>query len=98
MAFEDVKAEIGLLLAQMQNKPEDAHELYLQLMENTADAALDAQGRITIPPHLARHAGIKKEVLFVGAGDVTEMWDPGTYRKYVGGSEKDFDAWMTNYL
>jgi len=33
MAFEDVKAEIGLLLAQMQNKPEDAHELYLQLME-----------------------------------------------------------------
>jgi hypothetical protein len=33
MAFEDVKAEIGLLLARMQNEPEDAHELYLQLME-----------------------------------------------------------------
>jgi hypothetical protein len=33
MAFEDVKAEIGLLLARMQNEPEDGHELYLQLME-----------------------------------------------------------------
>jgi hypothetical protein len=33
MAFDDVKAEIGLLLARMQNEPEDAHELYLQLME-----------------------------------------------------------------
>ncbi len=33
MAFEDVKAEIGLLLTRMQNEPEDAHELYLQLME-----------------------------------------------------------------
>jgi hypothetical protein len=33
MAFEDVKAEIGLLLARMQNEPQDAHELYLQLME-----------------------------------------------------------------
>lgn len=33
MAFEDLQAEIGLLLARMQNKPEDAHELYLQLME-----------------------------------------------------------------
>jgi hypothetical protein len=33
MAFEDVKAEIGLLLARMQTGPEDAHELYLQLME-----------------------------------------------------------------
>ncbi len=33
MAFDDVKAEIGLLLARMQNEPRDAHELYLQLME-----------------------------------------------------------------
>ncbi|HML44218.1 MAG: hypothetical protein JNN24_18230 [Hyphomicrobium zavarzinii] len=33
MAFEDVKAEIGLLLTQMQNEPEDSHELYLQLKE-----------------------------------------------------------------
>ncbi|MCC7253359.1 hypothetical protein [Hyphomicrobium sp.] len=33
MAFEDVKAEIGLLLSRMQNEPEDAHELYLQLLE-----------------------------------------------------------------
>ena len=33
MAFEDVKAEIGLLLSRMQNEPEDRHELYLQLKE-----------------------------------------------------------------
>ncbi len=31
MAFEDVKAEIGLLLSQLENQPEDRHELYLQL-------------------------------------------------------------------
>lgn len=33
MAFEDVKAEIGILLTRMQNEPEDRHELYLQLAE-----------------------------------------------------------------
>jgi hypothetical protein len=33
MAFEEVKAEIGLLLTRMQNEPADRHELYLQLME-----------------------------------------------------------------
>ena len=71
---------------------------YLQLMEHTSDASLDAQGRVTIPPHLAQHAGIEKEVLFVGAGDVIEMWDPTTYRKYVGDSEKDFDGWMAKFL
>src|SRR6185437_213913 len=33
MAFEEVKAELGLLLTRMQNEPQDRHELYLQLME-----------------------------------------------------------------
>jgi hypothetical protein len=33
MAFEDVKAEIALLLTQMENQPEDRHELYLQIRE-----------------------------------------------------------------
>jgi hypothetical protein len=37
MAFEAVKAEIGLLLTRMQNEPEDRHELYLQLMEKMAE-------------------------------------------------------------
>jgi hypothetical protein len=33
MAFENVQAEIGILMTRMQNEPEDKHELYLQLME-----------------------------------------------------------------
>lgn len=33
MAFEALKAEVGLLLTRMQNEPTDRHELYLQLME-----------------------------------------------------------------
>jgi hypothetical protein len=33
MAFEDLKAEIGLLLSQMENQPQDRHELYLQIRE-----------------------------------------------------------------
>ena len=30
MAFDDLKAELALLINQMDNPPEDAHELYLQ--------------------------------------------------------------------
>jgi hypothetical protein len=33
MAFENVQAEIGILMTRMQNEPEDRHELYLQVME-----------------------------------------------------------------
>ena len=31
MAFEEIQAEIGLLLTRMQNEPTDRHELYAQL-------------------------------------------------------------------
>jgi hypothetical protein len=33
MAFEDIEAEIGLLVTQMQNQPADLHELHLQIMQ-----------------------------------------------------------------
>lgn len=33
MAFEDLQAEIALLLQQMEHQPEDKHELHLQLRE-----------------------------------------------------------------
>ena len=33
MAFEDIEAEIGLLVTQMQNQPQDLHELHLQIMQ-----------------------------------------------------------------
>ena len=33
MAFEAIQAEIGLLLTQMQNEPEDRHELAMQIRE-----------------------------------------------------------------
>jgi hypothetical protein len=33
MAFDDLKAELALLINQMENQPEDAHELYQQVRE-----------------------------------------------------------------
>ena len=31
MAFEELKAQIGLLLGEMNEQPEDLHELYLEI-------------------------------------------------------------------
>lgn len=33
MAFERLKTELSILLTEMQNEPEDAHELYLQIKD-----------------------------------------------------------------
>lgn len=72
--------------------------LYLQLMRHTAETSIDGQGRITIPQHLAEFAGIDGEVVFVGAGDAIEMWEPGRYRDYLDGAEGDFEGWLAEFL
>ncbi len=37
MAFEEIKARISMLLAEMESRPEDSHELYLQLRERIGE-------------------------------------------------------------
>lgn len=51
MAFESIKAEIDLLLTQMQNEPEDRHELYLQIVQKLSE--LKAYG-MPLPEDLVR--------------------------------------------
>lgn len=51
MDIEDVKAEIGIVLTNMQNQPEDRHELYMQLMERLNE--MRAFG-MPLPPDLVK--------------------------------------------
>ncbi len=51
MDFDDVKAEIGIILTDMQNQPEDRHELYMQLMERLNE--MRAFG-MPLPPDLLK--------------------------------------------
>lgn len=67
-------------------------------MRHTAEASLDAQGRIHVPRHLAELAGIEREVLFVGAGEIVELWDPSRYGEYVAGADGEFEEWIQDYL
>lgn len=67
-------------------------------MQHTAEATVDGQGRISLPQSLVQLAGIEKEMTFVGAGDVIEIWNPVQYEQYVGGPDQDFESWMSNFL
>ena len=42
----------------------------------------DRQGRIMIPPSLARRAGLQREVVVAGVGDHLEVWDRSTWREH----------------
>jgi MraZ protein len=44
------------------------------------ETELDRQGRVTIPPALARHAGLSREAVVAGVNDHLEIWDRAAWR------------------
>jgi MraZ protein len=48
-----------------------------------AEAELDKQGRVMIPPALAQHAGLGREVVVAGIRDHLEIWDRAAWRQHL---------------
>ena len=53
------------------------------------DVTLDKQYRILIPRELMELTGLKKEVVFQGANDRVEIWDPERQEAYTRNFEKE---------
>jgi len=49
---------------------------------DSADTELDAAGRVMIPANLVEHAGLRKEVVVVGAGVRLELWDRARWQEH----------------
>ena len=54
--------------------------------------AVDKQGRIMIPPSLRAHAGIARDIYFVGVGEQIEVWDRERYEVSLANARDSFDA------
>ena len=46
-----------------------------QFLSKAMEVTLDKQGRILIPSMLREHAGLKKDIVFVGMMNRVEVWD-----------------------
>ncbi len=61
------------------------------------NCTLDSQRRVKIPPRLAKHAGLGREVMIVGHQDRIEIWNRAKYEEYhgvaeLGGEAYDYDS------
>ena len=50
----------------------------------SAECNVDRQGRMNIPNHLLRHAGIEKDLVFMGVGEEIEIWDKSRHQSEIG--------------
>lgn len=56
---------------------------YISLMFAEAQIlTIDAEGRISIPQSLIRHAGIIDSITFVGRGPTFELWSPAQFEQH----------------
>ncbi|HET8629243.1 MAG TPA: division/cell wall cluster transcriptional repressor MraZ [Thermomicrobiales bacterium] len=57
----------------------DARQFRRMVFAEAVDEALDAQGRILVPPELRRYADIDREAVVVGMNTYLEIWNPSRW-------------------
>ena len=62
--------------------PTEDRDLIRYLFSNVQKIALDAQGRILIPPSFMTHAGLTDKAKIIGCGNKAEIWSPEIWEKY----------------
>jgi transcriptional regulator MraZ len=86
-AWSELESELRALPAF--SKPVKA--LTRLLASRAADATLDVQGRILLPPALRLAAGLEREAVVIGALNRFEVWAPATWESFLRESERLLD-------
>jgi MraZ protein len=74
-------------IAQLDSLNREAREMKRYVFAGAALSELDRQGRVLIPPHLASHASIEKDVVVIGVHDHCEIWDRGAWAAHLSAIE-----------
>jgi len=58
----------------------DSRRIQRFFFSGASETDLDKQGRVMLPPALARHARLKRDVVVAGVNDHLEIWDRSAWR------------------
>ncbi|MBW7994989.1 MAG: division/cell wall cluster transcriptional repressor MraZ [Candidatus Glassbacteria bacterium] len=78
-------------LEKIQNQPASKKKRFLlrEWTKFATDVQPDKQGRVLISRELLELAGLSKEVIFQGANDRVEIWDPKAQENYTSSFEQE---------
>ena len=60
---------------------EEGRRMRREIFSKADEVDLDKQRRFVIPDYLVEYAGIKENLVVIGAGDHFEIWDKGEYER-----------------
>lgn len=67
---------------QLEQFSEEQDALASTIFADAHQLPIDGDGRITLPPALAEHAGITETAAFVGRGATFQIWEPGIFERH----------------
>jgi MraZ protein len=79
----DWDANVAARLADLDPFSREARELKRFFFAAATDAELDKQGRVLVPPTLAKRARLGREVVVAGVQDHLEIWDRAAWADHV---------------
>lgn len=88
---EAALAKLAERLAAASPNGQDVRAFGRLFYAKTQAVELDGQGRIRIPPELAKLASLASEVVLLGVQDHVEIWDRERWENYVTDRQGHFD-------
>lgn len=74
--------DIGTMVDRLDLFTEERDALAASLFADSHHLTFDADGRVSLPTTLLAHAGIEKELCFVGLGGKFQIWNPQSYADF----------------
>jgi MraZ protein len=74
-------------IAELDSLTREAREMKRFVFAGATVSEIDKQGRVLVPPHLASHAGLAKEVVLAGVHDHIEIWDRSEWTTHLSAIE-----------
>jgi MraZ protein len=88
---EDVLTRLAERLAAGSPNGQDGRAFGRLFYARAQAVEIDGQGRVRIPPELAKLAGLGSEAVLLGVQDHLELWDRARWEAYVAERQARFD-------
>ncbi len=86
-----VLEQIGSSLGRLSQAAKETRAFSRLFYAQAQPADIDRQGRLRVPPELAKLSGLITEVVVIGVRDRIELWDSATWDKFLNQTQPTYD-------